>query len=108
MARPAASSLAELILLPVDRRSMLVSIARALVFIELAVIVAAMFVLMTVIFCSSLGYKSFHYILVFKDKIDRLCYYFRESGKKVAKNHRLVILVARYSRFKADNKNLWH
>ena len=58
MARPAASSLAELILLPVDKRSMLVSIARALVFIELAVIVAAMFVLITVMSNSSYGLKN--------------------------------------------------
>jgi hypothetical protein len=57
MARPAASSLAELILLPVDRRSMLVSIARALDFIELAVIVAAMFVLITVMSHSFLRFR---------------------------------------------------
>jgi hypothetical protein len=61
IASPAASSLAELILLPVDKRSMVRSIARSFVFIELAVTVAAVFVLITVMFLSSKNSFSFVY-----------------------------------------------
>jgi hypothetical protein len=53
MARPAASSLAELILCPVARRSIVLDIVRAFSLIALAVMTAEMFVLITVIFVSS-------------------------------------------------------
>jgi hypothetical protein len=49
IARPAASSPAELILWPVDRRSIAWLIARSFFERALAVIVAAVFVLITVI-----------------------------------------------------------
>ena len=48
MARPAASSLAELIREPVERRSMAVDIARSLRFIASRAIIEDVFVLITV------------------------------------------------------------
>jgi hypothetical protein len=53
IANPAASSPAELILSPVDRRSIAVAIERSFFVSELAVIVAAVLVLITVIVLSS-------------------------------------------------------
>jgi uncharacterized membrane protein len=55
MASPAASSLAELILCPVDSRSIAWLIARSFFVSALAVIVAAVFVLIAVILYSSLA-----------------------------------------------------
>jgi hypothetical protein len=53
IANPAASSPAELILSPVDRRSIAVAIVRSFFVSALAVIVAAVLVLITVIVLSS-------------------------------------------------------
>jgi hypothetical protein len=60
MAKPAASSAAELMRLPVDKRSIVLVIARSFWLIELAVNIAAEFELITVILVSSLkvGYSK--------------------------------------------------